>query len=94
MCVGIQEKDGIPPDECVSHQAVDFRRLELHSISIQIEVLPVISDPDALLGTDLSWAVLRADLVVAVGVEDGHEEDDETIEVVGSLAVQDVPGEH
>ena len=72
----------------------DLRALELHGVAVEVEVLAVVPDARALLGADLAPAVPGVHLVVAVGVEDRGDEEDDLVEI-GELGVEeDVAGEH
>ncbi len=92
--VAIDEEQRVPAPENVADEAAHLRALELHGVPVEVEVLAVVADARAFLRADLAHAVPRIHLVVAVGVEDGRDEEDDPVEV-GELGIEDdIAGEH
>ena len=92
--VAVDEQERVPAPEDVADEAPHLGALELHAVAVEVEVLAVVADARALVRAGLAHAVAGVHLVVAVGVEDRGDEQDDLVEV-GQLGIQeDVPGEH
>lgn len=94
MGVTVQEEDWIPAKEDILHQPRSFRALQLHPISVQIEILPIVPDSHASCRAHLVGPVLRADLLISIRIEVRADEDDQTIQVGSCGTLDDVPGQH
>ena len=68
VCVGVEEEQRIPALQHVLHQPPGLGRLELHALTVQIEILAVLTLSHALRRAVLVAAIVAADLLVAVGV--------------------------
>ena len=76
---------GIPavhqPDE-----RARFGALELHVIAVQVEPASVFANPDTRFGPVLLGAILDVDPLVAVGVVDGRDQNDELLQQRSQIA--------
>src|SRR5215510_5844432 len=72
-------------------ERVGFRRFELHVIAVEIEALRVFARTDAANWTILRGAVIQAELLVAVGVVDRSDQDDQIVEQRPQVAGCDAP---
>ncbi len=92
--VAVDEEQRVPAPEDVLDEAGELRALELHGVAVEVQVLAVVADARTLLRADLAHAVARVHLVVAVGVEDRGDEQDDPVEI-GRFGVEDdVAGQH
>ncbi|MCU0244187.1 MAG: hypothetical protein MUE80_05505 [Acidobacteria bacterium] len=92
--VAVDEEERVPAPQDVADEAAHLGALELHAVAVEVEVLAVVTDARALLGAVLAHAVAGVHLVVAVGVEDGGDEQDDLVEVGPFGVEEDVPGQH
>src|SRR5215831_18093051 len=74
-----------------SDERVGFRRFELHVIAVEIEALRVFARAHAAYRAVLRSAVIQADLLVAVGVVDRSDQDDQIVEQRPEVADCDAP---
>ena len=78
----------VPPVEDVLHHATDLGCLQLHGVAVQVEELPVVADAHTVVGAHLVGAVLGAELLVAVGIEDGANQEHHTVKDIPVLVFQ------
>src|SRR5262245_47987389 len=74
-----------------SDERVGFRRFELYVVAIEVEALRVFARTDAADWTVLRSAVIKADLLVTVGVVDRSDQDDQIVEQRPQVADCDPP---
>src|SRR5262245_632538 len=74
-----------------SDERIGFRRFEFHVIAVEIEALRVFASTDAANRAILRSAVIQADLLVAVGVVDRSDQDDQIAEKRPKVADCDAP---
>src|SRR5215470_14388346 len=74
-----------------SDERVGFRRFELHVIAVEIEALRVFARTHAADRAVLRSAVIQADLLVAVGVVDRSDQDDQIVKQRPEVADCDAP---
>ena len=92
--VAVDEEDGIPTVEDVPEKALDLRALGLDRVAVEVEILAVRPNPDALLGAGLLAAVGGVDLLVPVDVEDRGDEEDEPVEIGELRLLEEVAEDH
>ena len=91
--VAVDEQERIPAVEDVLDEPRHLIAFELDRVAVEVEVLAVGPDAHALFRTGLLAAVVGIDLFVAVGVEDGRDEEDEPVEV-GRFGLQEDVADH
>jgi hypothetical protein len=92
--VAVDQEERIPAKKDVRHHAPDLGSLEFYAVPVKVQVLAVGPDSYTLLWAGLMRPVCRADLVVAVGVEDGRDQDDEPVKIKGLFRKNDIPRQH
>src|SRR5262249_7592059 len=76
-----------------SDERVGLRRFELHVIAVEIEALRVFARPDSADRAVLRGAGVQAELLIAVGVVNWGDQNDQAAEQRLQIAARNAPGE-
>jgi hypothetical protein len=93
-CVAVDKENRVPARKDIPEQALKLRAFQLHAVAVEVEILAVVADPNSVFRPYLAASVGGANFFIAVGVENGCDENHQLIKIRRLLFEDDISGKH